>query len=123
MLSFDLSKLNCKTLKSMLKNPDSFTLFDDILILEQDADDPYGTSVFIPYGGTNSYGGMVQSVAIFANEEYLGDYGEDTEDDFPSEHDYNKFLIVGADYKIALINDNFEKFIHIDSEKILDKLN
>lgn len=110
---------DCKTLKGMLKNPDSFSLYDDIFIYTKDSK-TYGDLVYIYYGGTNSYGGMVKDLAIFRDgTTYYGDYDDD-EDDFDTKHEYNQFMLATLPYYYDIVlNDNYENFIRIDSDKIM----
>ena len=113
---------NCNTLKSMLKSPDSFKLYDDILIYESD---DYGIIMYIPYAGSNSYGAEVQALAQFANgTDYVGDYNEKDRDDFYSDSEYNDYILIGGPYALALAqgDSEFSNLIHIDSEKIMSKI-
>ena len=116
---------DCKTLRNMLKNPDSFTLFDEILIytVDKEEDKGYDYLVYIPYGGTNSYGGMVQDLAIFKDNIYWGDYDYD-EDDFNSQREYDDFLLNGKFYYEfdILMSNNYEDFVRVDADKIMKHL-
>ena len=61
---------NCVYLKSILKDPDSFTLYDDMFLLKHYDDDgiqDYTYTIF-EYGGSNSYGAIVTSEAIFKDD-------------------------------------------------------
>jgi len=111
---------NCKFLKNALKNPASFMLYDDIMIYPHD--DDYDTLVYISYGGTNSYGGMVKSVAVFEETTYLGDYNDDKSDfDTLSEYDY--FILARLPYKLNyLMNGNDKGFTYVNANKIMRKL-
>lgn len=113
---------NCNTLKGMLKSPDSFKLNDDILVYE---DSDYGTIMFIPYSGANSYGADIRSVAQFSNgTDYAGDYDELDRDDFYTDKEYNDYLLIGFPYAYALAvgDDEFSEFTHIDANKIMHKI-
>ena len=116
-----LSLEDCRILISMLKNPDSFVLYDDILIYPDDED--YGDIVYITYGATNSFGGTVQSMAIFKEgDQYIGEYDDD-EDDFSSQREYDQFLLARLPYKYDIvIKGNYENFIRVDADKIMNKL-
>lgn len=73
----------CLEMKNMLKNPDSFKLYDDMMFLQhydEDGDNDYTYFIF-SYGGTNGYGAMIKSEAIFKDGEYIMDYDEDIDDD------------------------------------------
>ncbi|WP_296878434.1 zinc ribbon domain-containing protein [Thomasclavelia sp.] len=65
----------CIELKSCLKNPDSFCLPDNeaTVITNKKSGTIY---IILQYGGTNSYGGVVTSEAVFENGEYIMDYGD-----------------------------------------------
>lgn len=105
---------DCKTLQSRLKNPDSFTLFDDIYVYAP-KDSSY-CSVFISYGGTNSYGGMVRDLSLFRRDtQYYGDYDYD-ESNFNSQEEYDRFILSWLPYKL---DRNSEDFIRIDADKIM----
>lgn len=111
---------NCKTLKSMMVNPSSFALYDDILVYPDDED--YGTRYFISFGGTNSYGGMVQDIAIFEDTTYLGRFSND-ESDFNSLKEHDHFLIAKMPYTYdVVVGNNFADFKKIDAEKIMRHL-
>lgn len=58
-----------KQLYNMMKNPDSFTLREDIL-----CDSQY---VIIDYSGTNSYGGTIRDTAVFKDHVYLGSLNDE----------------------------------------------
>lgn len=75
---------NCAIeLRKMLKNPDSFKLYDDTFVLRHYDEDKNleCTYVIITYGATNGYGGIVQSQAIFKNGKYLMNYDDDIDED------------------------------------------
>lgn len=64
---------NCLALKEDLKDPDSFKLYSDIVMVKW-WDSLMGDEcnyVFIEYGGTNSYGAMMKSTAIFDGTAYI----------------------------------------------------
>lgn len=113
---------NCNMLKGMLKSPDSFKLYDDILIYESD---DYGTIMYIPYAGSNSFRAEVRALAQFANStDYVGDYHEKERDDFYSDREYNDYILIGGAYALALAqgDSEFSNLIHINSEKIMSKI-
>lgn len=113
---------NCNTLKGMLKSPDSFKVYGDILVRE---DSDYGTIMFIPYSGANSFGADVHSVAQFSNgTNYVGNYDELDRDDFDTDQEYNDYLLIGFSYAydLAFGDGEFSDFTHIDSSKIMRKI-
>jgi len=92
---------NCLWLKSHLKDSNSFNLCDDIATVQLKPDnsvfDGYNFIVYIPYSGTNSYGATIESVAIFLDNDYLGD-SNDSESDFSNQRDYASFIIAKTPY-------------------------
>ena len=71
----EIAITNVKDLKSMLKDPDSLKLYEDVLIiwytdlLEGD----YNFYTYINYGAKNSYGAMIKSIAMYEGYSYIGD--------------------------------------------------
>ena len=109
---------DCKTLMGWMKNPDSFVLYDDILIYPDDEE--YGDLVYISYGGTNSYGAMVRTMSAFEQgTEYIGDYDQD-EEDFSNQHEYDRYLLAFLPYDYDIkIKNNYSNFIIVDADKIM----
>lgn len=72
------SALRCvEKLKGMMKDPSSFTLTGNIVVI--DGEDKHGLTtkyVYIPSSGTNSYGGRVSNTEIFVGGSYLCDLSE-----------------------------------------------
>ena len=112
---------DCKTLMGWMKNPDSFVLYDDILIYPDDEE--YGDLVYISYGGTNSYGAMVRTMSAFEQgTEYIGDYDQD-EEDFSNQHEYDRYLLAFLPYDYDIkIKNNYSNFIIVDADKIMRNL-
>lgn len=97
---------NCEYIIDCLKNPDSFQLYSDIEILRTidcETDELNEEYMFIDYGGTNSYGGVVRSTAAFDQLGYLADLEDNLdEDDFSSfsrYQSYNDMKVYRASYK------------------------
>lgn len=64
---------DCLALKEDMKDPDSFKLYSDIVMIRW-WDNLIGDEcyyVFIDYGGTNSYGAMIKNTAIFDGTLYI----------------------------------------------------
>lgn len=111
---------NCKTLRNMCKDPTSFMLYDDVYIYESK---DVGTIVYIEYGAKNSFGTMIRGLAIFGEEEYIGDFDDD-EDDFYSQSAYDAFMV---DYKMPYywaenVTGSFADFEIVEASKIERRL-
>lgn len=66
---------NTQNLKNMMKDPDSFKLYDDVLVVYyyiSAEDDSVGFYTYIDSGAKNSYGGMARDTAMYFNNEYVG---------------------------------------------------
>lgn len=73
----DMALHNVQKLKDMLKDPDSFKLYDDILVIYQDINENNSVSyIYIDYGAKNSFGGMIRKTAMFKEYNYVGNYGD-----------------------------------------------
>lgn len=98
-----MAAANCEEMKTMLKDPDSFRLYD-IQMFECFSEDKSaelnGPYMFIEYGARNGYGGMVRSVAVFDEQGFLGllDWDwEEAEENLPASR-YGEFLLMKMDY-------------------------
>lgn len=87
-----------------MKDPDSFKLYSDIQLFKTY---DYETGklngdvyMLIDYGGRNSYGGMVRSVAVFDEVGYCGDMDEESDDIEArlSGNRYGHYLIMKLNY-------------------------
>lgn len=112
-------------LKSMLKDPDSFKLYDEILFLKRNMGDEKPASFYIimKYGGANSYGATITRQAIFLDGKYLIDYEDELEgsvdDDGYLEKAAAKAII---DYWMVVGDGtNYQSYV-ISTEKIKDKM-
>ena len=120
--SQEKSVLNdCKNLRSMCKDPSSFTLYGDIYLYNSEN---VGNITYIPYGAKNSYGTMLSGLAIFSEGKYIADFDDD-ESDFSSQAEYDKFLI---EYNLPYywaknISGNFDNFQVVNGQKIAKKMN
>lgn len=119
-----LAYQNAVELQGMLKNPDSFKLYDEFFILKHYDDDgnmDYTYTIF-EYGGTNGYGALTTDEAVFRDGEYIMDYADE-----PDEDDYNYMKELEAKANLALYvlsggdSDTWEK-VDIDVEKIKKKM-
>lgn len=70
----------CKNFKASLRNPDSFVLYSDIIVIgkyDKESDELEETFYLIDYGATNGYGAMDRGMALLSSEYgYLGDYND-----------------------------------------------
>lgn len=118
-----LAYQNAVELKSMMKDPDSFKLYDEMFLLkhfDENGDNDFTYTVF-EYGGTNSFGAVTTDEAIFRDGEYIMDYADE-----PDEEDSNYIdqLLVElhiAEYALTGDNDTWQ-MVEIDVEKIKDKM-
>ncbi len=114
---------DCLTLQSMLKDPDSFKLYDEMFLLkclDDDGSVKYTYTVF-RYGGTNGYGATTTDEAIFKDGEYIMDYGDEADQ---GDSHYGDQLMAQFDlstWKILGDGDSFQT-VEIDVEKIKDKM-
>lgn len=113
-----------KELKEMMKDPDSFQLYDEMYLVEYTSDKgaEYNKTVLVfKYGGSNSYGANITDRAIFMNGEYIMDYDEISdmdESDWNYEEKFNAYWVLQMhEYG----EDGFKK-ININANKIKKKM-
>lgn len=75
----DRAAKNVEKLINMMKDPDSFILRGDVIVIRDEETGDYYT--YIDHSGNNSYGASVRSTAIFKNYSYLCDYDDEEYDD------------------------------------------
>lgn len=118
-----LAYQNVLELKSMMRDPDSFKLYDDMFQIEVLAEDGSveHTYTIFKYGGANGYGAITTGQAIFKDGTYIMDYGDEPDKDDPNylEQVMTDFEING--YKLLGDGDSY-RTIDIDIEKIKDKM-
>lgn len=113
----------CVNIQKMLKDPNSFKLYDDFLFIDHydDMGSKECTYLIFKYGGTNGYGAVVTQEAIFKDGKYIMDYGDELdEDDF----DYEQKRSVAVDiatYGLAGDSGNF-KSRWVENKKVIKKL-
>lgn len=118
-----LAYQNAIELKSRLKNPDSFKLYDEMFLLkchDEEGNVEYTYTIF-KYGGANGYGAITTDEAIFKDGKYIMDYADE-----PDEDDSNYVEQLGVQLDLALFRyngegDTWEK-VDIDVEKIKRKM-
>lgn len=108
---------DAKTLKEMMRNPDSFVLYEDSFVREilDDSNNVKYVYTFINYGGTNSYGALTRGQAIFKDGNYIVDYAEYDAD----KKQYMELLVdlAGCDLGSTPFRDTL-----VDIEIIKDKM-
>lgn len=119
-----LAYQNAVELKGMMRNPDSFKLYDEFFILKHHDDDgnvDYTYTIF-KYGGANGYGAITTDEAIFRDGEYIMDYTDEPDED---DSDYMKQLEAKANLALYVLSggdsETWEK-VDIDVEKIKKKM-
>jgi len=132
---------NVKDLKSMLKDPDSLKLYEDVLIIwYTDLEGDYNFYTYINYGAKNSYGAMSRSIAMYEGYIYIGDM-EDIEDtditniikmepEERNEHakllkaqiPYLSFIAEGIDNE-DISKEGVKEVIRVNKNKIMRRIN
>ena len=118
-----LAYQNAVTMKKMMRDPDSFKLYDEMFLLKHydDGNIDYTYTIF-KYGGANGYGAVTTDEAIFKNGDYIMDYADEPDEDNPN---YMEQVKVKADLAMYVLTggdgDIWEK-IDIDIEKIKKKM-
>lgn len=114
----------CLDIKSQLKDPNSFILYDRAIVIKPKKENDY--YAIFEYGGSNSYGGTIKSQAVLKNGRYI----MDTDHEWKyGEENYKEILdvqMIIASYKFDKstgdVDKNYETHI-IDLSKIKRKLN
>lgn len=116
---------NCVYLKNTLKDPNSFTLYDEMFLLKHYDDDgtqDYTYTIF-KYGGSNSYGAIVTNEAIFKDDKYIMDYADEPDSD---DSNYSAEVKAKADIARWILTDSSENTtwerVDIDVDKIVSKM-
>ena len=125
-----------KEYKSMMKDPASFTLCGNPLVVDGGyaGESSAGktlikTFVYIPASGTNSYGGMVTGVGVFVNGDYLCDIDDIKKQDDVDEEYLTKLYAAlhyvgwsnyGDEYRDESIKEGYpiSKATEVSAEKI-----
>ena len=118
-----LAYQNAVEMKSMMRDPDSFKLYDEMFLLkhyDENGENDFTYTVF-KYGGANGYGAITTDEAIFKDGEYIMDYADEPDEDDP---DYIDQLLVKlhlSGYMLTGDSDTW-KMVEIDIVKIKDKM-
>ena len=116
-----LAYQNAMEMKSMMRDPDSFKLYDQMFLIEKVDDDgnvEYTYTIF-KYGGANGYGAITTDQAIFRDGEYIMDYADEPDED---DSDYLDKLKVKAELAMYSLGGDAFRTVDIDIEKIKDKM-
>lgn len=119
-----LAYQNAKQMKDMMKDPDSFKLYDEMFLIKRYDDEgniDYTYTVF-KYGGTNGYGALTTDEAIFKDDDFVMNYADEPDED---DSNYGEQLLVKLDLELFLItsgdDDKWER-VDIDIDKIKKKM-
>ena len=116
-----LAYQNAMEMKSMMRDPDSFKLYDQMFLIEkldEDGNVEYTYTIF-KYGGANGYGAITTDQAIFRDGEYIMDYADEPDKD---DSDYLDKLTVKAELAMYSLGSDKFRSVDIDIEKIKDKM-
>ena len=118
-----LAYQNAINMRSMLRDPDSFRLYDEMFLLKCHDDDgnvEYTYTIF-KYGGANGYGAVTTDEAIFKDGKYIMDYADEPDEDDP---DYIEQLGVKIDLALFMLSGDSDtwEMVDIDIEKIKRKM-
>lgn len=118
-----LAYQNAVEMRSMMRDPDSFKLYDEMFLLKHRDDEgnvDYVYTIF-KYGGANGYGAINTHEAIFKDGEYIMNYEDEPDED---DADYIEQLMVKADLAIYMLTGDEEtwEMVDIDIEKVKKKM-
>ena len=118
-----LASQNAVQMQRMMRDPDSFRLYDEMFLLRyinDDGENEYTYTIF-KYGGANGYGAITTDEAIFKDGEYIMDYADEPDEDDP---DYLEQLGAKMDILLWQLSGDSEtwQMVEIDIDKIKDKM-
>lgn len=118
-----LAYQNAIEMKDMMRDPDSFKLYDEMLLLkhfDENGENDYTYTIF-EYGGTNGYGAITTDEAIFKDGEYIMDYADEPDEDASN---YEEQLLAQLDLSMYMFTGDGDtwQMVEIDIEKIKDKM-
>ena len=112
----------CLELKWMMKDPDSFTLYENAAAIENEEDG--NVYSIVEYGGVNSYGATIKGEAVFLNGEYMFDTDEEIEVGESKRITSAKLEILQIMYGIQLNGSpTGYKVTKVNLDKVINKLN
>lgn len=118
---YEQQAIDCtEKLASMMKDPNSFRLEDNVLVIYDETD----CYVYIISSGTNSYGGRVSDISYFVNGEYIGN---DDSDEFESSQEklvFSKAKVNLSAWKLSESDytDYYDSAKLVDKKKVAKKL-
>lgn len=114
---------DARELKSMMKNPNSFTIHGDITVLEHAYEDGTTTIlVAIDHSGENSYGGTTRDTALFSDGKYLGGYDDEIDlNGYSSEEEIDDALSI-ASAKLSLLTADPDELTSVDGRRVARKV-
>lgn len=119
-----LAYQNAVEMQSMMRDPDSFKLYDEMFLLrhyDENGENDYTYTIF-KYGGANGYGAITTDEAIFKDGEYIMNYADEPDE---NDSDYLEQLMVKADIALYMLSGGDSeswKMIDINIEKIKGKM-
>ena len=118
-----LAYQNATAMKKMMRDPDSFKLYDEMFLIEkldENGNVEYTYTIFT-YGGTNGYGAMTTAQAIFKDDKYLMNYGEELDANDPN---FDDMLTASGDLLMYSFPGNGDQYrtININIDKIKTKM-
>ena len=118
-----LAYQNAVAIQKMMRDPDSFRLYDEMFLIRCFDDDgtvKYTYTIF-EYGGANGYGAITTDEAIFKDGTYIMDYADEPDEDDPNylEQVMAKMDLIG--YKLFGDGDKYQ-MVDIDIAKVKSKM-
>lgn len=111
----------CLELKGMMKDPNSFILYENAAAIENEEDG--NVYSIVEYGGANSYGATIKGEAVFLNGEYMFDTDEEIEVGESKSITSAKLEILQIMYGIQLNGSpTGYKVTKVDLDKVKNKL-
>ena len=118
-----LAYQNAVEMNSMMKDPDSFKLYDEMFLLkhyDENGENDFTYTIF-KYGGANGYGAITTDEAIFKDGEFIMNYADEADEDDANYVDQLFAKVHIAGYMLTGDDDTM-KMIDIDIEKIKNKM-
>ena len=118
-----LAYQNAVAMQKMMRDPDSFRLYEEMFLIKRLDDDGAVECVYtiFKYGGANGYGAITTDEAIFKDGTYIMDYADGPDEDDPN---YSEQLSVQLDlllYQLVGDGDTWQR-VDIDIAKIKAKM-